>query len=195
MKIAIFGLTACGKTYHCNRLANFFHLKNVSGSSILLKTSKIKKSKEPHFWIGAGGLNLTRNRLTDPHFDVAADKRILEIAEKENNIVVDSWTVPWLYKRRDLIRIYIGASLDARNEMAYLSTREKVFTKKILREKIIEKDLDNFILFKKIYNINLMNTSIFDTYLDISKNYTNPDKVSEILYSKIKRLRAKNTVN
>lgn len=92
------------------------------------------------------------------------------------------------------MRISIGANLDARAEMAYLSTKEKVFTKRTLREKIIEKDLDNLIIFKKLYNINLMDTSVFDIHFDISKIYTDAKRASEILRLKIERFCTKNAI-
>ena len=95
------------------------------------------------WWESEEGLKFLRRRIEDSDFDRRVDEKLLELA-KGGNVVLDSWTMPWLLKegfkvwfeaspmmrakrvvKRD--RISVGAALRV------LKEKDKL-TKKIYRD-------------------------------------------------------------
>lgn len=111
--------------------------------------------------------------------DVAADAKLLHQCRELSFVVSDSWTLPWLYKGGDTLRIYLDPPLEARAEMAYASKQgEKIVTSK-LRELIRHKDKTSKARFYKLYGFDITSSVGFDLVLDNS--LTIPEETSHIL--------------
>ncbi|KKQ41551.1 MAG: Cytidylate kinase [Microgenomates group bacterium GW2011_GWC1_37_8] len=181
MKLAIAGLTASGKSYHAKRLSKKFNLEYFEASKLLIQSMSIQNSEVDHFWISKQAQQLIYSRNQSHQYDLDTDKALMELAENKDNFIIDSWILPWLYKKKDLIKIYLLASAEAKTEMAYLSTISKLYTKKELSKKIQKKDEKTRQMFLGLYNIDIYNYENFDIVLDISKSYTNPEGVTNLL--------------
>jgi cytidylate kinase len=116
--IIIFGLTGSGKSSMANMLAKEFNLRVIHPSSILKellqgKHPHIKNSKEgTGFWESHEGIKLFKERLDDKYpLDFTCDKILLKEIEK-GDLVMDSWTMPWLAK--DGMKIRLNATIPTR---------------------------------------------------------------------------------
>ena len=95
--ICIAGLTACGKSTAARRLAERFNLKYASGGTAL-KEAALKlgyRTIERGWWETAEGMRFLEQRTRDPELDKRIDNDLLKLAEC-GNVVLDSWTMPWL---------------------------------------------------------------------------------------------------
>jgi cytidylate kinase len=98
--ICLAGLTACGKSTAAKRLAKKYGLKYVSGGTAL-KELALKMGYQAHsrgWWETPEGMRFLEERLHDPKSDKQIDSQLIELAEL-GNVVLDSWTMPWLTKR------------------------------------------------------------------------------------------------
>ena len=101
------------------------------------------------WWESPPGLKFLQERLHDPKFDKAVDNILLEHAEK-GNVLLDSWTMPWLLKSG--FKIWLDASFQKR--AARVAIRDcmpfedaiKVLGEKECQTKAIYKSLYGFIL-------------------------------------------------
>ncbi|MBI2545091.1 MAG: cytidylate kinase family protein [Candidatus Aenigmarchaeota archaeon] len=167
MKLAIAGLTASGKTYQAKKLAERFGLDYISGSEVLLRYAGVSPQDEVHYWLRSGR-ELTGRRVRDPTIDRRTDETILEIARSRDNVIFDSWTLPWLYEGADLFRIYLAARLETRARIAYSSRTQKPFTVEEMMRLIQMKDEESRGLFEKLYGIDIYDQSVFDNVVDNS---------------------------
>ncbi|MEM0313924.1 MAG: cytidylate kinase family protein, partial [Candidatus Bathyarchaeia archaeon] len=65
------------------------------------------------WWETPEGLAFMENRERNHEFDLKVDHKLLEAAEK-GNVILDSWTMPWLLKHG--FKIWLEASLEKRAE-------------------------------------------------------------------------------
>jgi len=98
--ICLAGLTASGKSTAVRRLAEKYGLRYVSGGTAL-KEVALKmgyKAKDRGWWETSEGKRFLEQRLRDPTFDKQIDNELLRYAE-QGNVVLDSWTMPWLSQK------------------------------------------------------------------------------------------------
>jgi cytidylate kinase len=182
MKIFVMGLTACGKTRQAKNIAEHFGMAYISGSQVLLSELKFEDNSTDHFWLESVGKNLNMVRdLTE--LDRYVDNLLLSKAVNENNLVFDSWTIPWLYSGLDAIRIYLKPSLDFRATLAYNSKTNKSLLKDDLKELITIKDEESRTRFLKLYGFDIYDTSIFDIVFD--NTLLEKQQTSEMLIQRI----------
>ena len=161
--ICIAGLTASGKSTAARRLAEKFALRYFSGGAAL-KELAIKmgyKAQDRGWWETPDGMRFLEQRLHDSRFDRQVDEELLRWAEK-GNVVLDSWTMPWLCKEGFKIWIEVSPEERARR----LVRRDK--TSLAEAEKAIrEKDGKTKRLYEKLYGFKLgEDFSPFDLVLD-----------------------------
>lgn len=157
MLIIVSGFAGSGKSTLTEKLASQFGIPFVHASDVLkqLRTKKpeqidAKKTEAGKgFWESKEGDAFMKQREIDDSTDKALDKMLLEIADKEN-VVLDSWTMPWLCKKG--FKIWLHASPKVRAKR--VSERDKLEEKKVL-EKIIERDKKTAELYKKIYGFSI----------------------------------------
>ncbi len=149
--ICISGLAGTGKSTLAKKLAEKYNLNYYSGGDALKELAK----KEGYditvrgWWESPVGLTFLQKRVNDPKFDKAVDDKLLEYAE-QGNVLLDSWTMPWLLKGG--FKIWLEASFEKRAErvaerdhMTYAEA-VKVLGEKEAHTKAIYKALYGFVL-------------------------------------------------
>jgi cytidylate kinase len=161
--ICIAGMTACGKSTVARRLAEKYGLKYVSGGTEL-KELAIRmgyKAQERGWWETTEGKRFLEQRLRDFRFDKQVDAELLKWAE-QGNVVLDSWTMPWLFKNG--FKIWIEVSPQERAER--LVRRDKISLRDA-EKAITEKDENTKRIYERLYGFKLGgDLSPFDLVLD-----------------------------
>ena len=164
--ICVCGMTASGKSTVARKVAEKYGLRLYSGGDAL-KTLAIEAGYKPlsrGWWESEEGLRFLQQRLRDPDFDKKIDMKLLEYA-KHGNVVLDSWTMPWLFDGS--FKIWIDASKEVR--VRRLAERDGVSLKKAL-EILEEKEKTTKTIYKKLYGFRLgEDFSVFDLILDTDK--------------------------
>jgi cytidylate kinase len=188
--ICVAGLTASGKSTVARRLADEFRLKYYSGGAALKElAAKIGyKARDRDWWETAEGMRFFEQRLRDPRFDKQVDAELLKAAE-QGNVVLDSWTMPWLSEKG--FKIWIEVSAEERAKR--LACRDKVSIKEA--EKLLnEKDDKTKRVYEKLYGFKLgEDYSPFDLVLDTE--HLRSDETFETLCLVIRRLVLKERVD
>ena len=111
--ICISGMTGSGKSTVAKKLADKYGLGYFSGGNALrtLAHEEGYESDMRGWWETAEGLRFLQQRIGDPAFDRRIDEKLLELAE-QGNVVIDSWTMPWLLKEG--FKIWLEASPQVR---------------------------------------------------------------------------------
>lgn len=149
--ICVSGLAGTGKSTLAKRLAEKYGLRYYSGGDALKELAKEQgyDINSQGWWESPIGLKFLNERLSDPKFDKAVDDKLLEYA-KQGNVLLDSWTMPWLLKGG--FKIWLDASFEKRaarvaerDSMTY-EEAVKVLGEKEGRTKAIYKQLYGFVL-------------------------------------------------
>jgi cytidylate kinase len=181
--ICIAGLTACGKSTAARRLAKKFSLKYASGGNAL-KEAALKmgyKASNRGWWESAEGMRFLEYRVRDPKLDRQIDDYLLKLAER-GDIVLDSWTMPWLSHRGFKIWLEVSAEERARR----LSGRDGISNEGAKRV-IEEKDGRTKQIYDRLYGFKLgEDYSPFDLILDSERLST--DEVFDVLCFVVERL-------
>ena len=93
-------MAGCGKSTAARKIAEKFKLRYFSGGDAL-KALAIETGYKPidkGWWESEEGIKFLEKRKQDHSFDKAVDKKLLEWG-KQGNVVLDSWTMPWLLKK------------------------------------------------------------------------------------------------
>lgn len=129
------------------KLAEKYKLRYVSGGDALkqLALEENYSSSKPGWWESKEGLQFLLKRGRDDHFDEEVDSKLLEIA-CEGNVVLDSWTMPWLVK--DAFKIWLEASSEKRAKR--IAGRDAMNSKQALQA-LQEKEKRTKEIYKKLY--------------------------------------------
>ena len=176
INIAIDGYSSCGKSTLAKKLARKYNLKYYSGGDALKELAKQEgyDVSVNGWWETPVGLNFLNKRVNDPKFDMAVDEKLLEYS-KQGDVLLDSWTMPWLVKGG--FKIWLQASFTKRAtrvaERDGISFQEavKVLEEKEAHTKAIYKALYGFVLGEDL--------APFDFILDTDN--LNADEVFEVL--------------
>lgn len=170
--ICISGMTGSGKSTVAKRLAEKYELKYFSGGNALRALAKEEgyASEARGWWETSEGLNFLKQRMDDPLFDKKIDKKLLELAA-EGNVVLDSWTVPWLLK--DGFKVWLEASPQVRAKRVV--TRDSMSVKEALKA-LTEKDERTRQIYKNLYGFDLGN-DLTPFNLVLATDDLNPDEV------------------
>jgi cytidylate kinase len=181
--ICLAGLTACGKSTAARRLAEKYGLKYVSGGTAL-KELALKmgyKAKEKGWWETQEGMRFLEQRLRDPRFDKQIDAQLLEWVDR-GDVVLDSWTMPWLTKRGFKIWLEVSCAERAKR----LAHRDGITLKEAVQV-IKEKDGKTRRIYERLYGFKLgEDYSPFDLILDSES--LSSDEVFDTLSLVIDRL-------
>jgi cytidylate kinase len=170
--ICISGMTGSGKSTVAKRLAEKYELKYFSGGNALRALAKEEgyASEARGWWETSEGLNFLKQRMDDPLFDKKIDKKLLELAA-EGNVVLDSWTVPWLLQ--DGFKVWLEASPQVRSKRVV--TRDSMSVKEALKA-LTEKDERTRQIYKNLYGFDLGN-DLTPFNLVLATDDLNPDEV------------------
>ncbi len=126
------------------------------------------------WWESPAGLKFLKQRENDPKFDKAVDQKLIEYAE-QGNILLDSWTMPWLLKKG--FKIWLLASLEKRARR--VAKRDKITFEKAL-EVLREKEDRTNAIYKELYGFRLdEDFKPFDMVLDTEN--LNAEEVYRVL--------------
>jgi cytidylate kinase len=174
--ICICGMTGCGKSTVAKRLAEKYGLRYVSGGDALkdLAADEGYEVGGRGWWESDEGMRFFEERMDDFEFDRRVDAKLLEQA-REGRVVLDSWTMPWLFDGG--FKVWLEASEDARaSRLAGRDGMPAEDALKILREK----DERTRSIYEKLYGFSLgEDFSPFDMIFDVSLPGT--DEVFETL--------------
>lgn len=95
--ICVSGMAGSGKSTLGKRLARKYGLKYLSGGNAL-KSLAVEAGHKPgrsDWWETEEGKKFLQQRARNLGFDKRVDEKLLEWAEK-GDVVLDSWTMPWL---------------------------------------------------------------------------------------------------
>ena len=128
--ICISGLAGSGKSTAARRIAEHYGLRYCSGGEALKEVAAEMgyKTSERGWWETDGGMNFLERRLENLELDRRVDEKMLEWAS-EGNIVLDSWTMPWLL--RNGFKIWLEASEDVRAQR--IARRDGISVEEALR--------------------------------------------------------------
>jgi len=174
--ICISGMAGTGKSTLTKKLAEKFSLKCYSGGDALkeLAATEGYDVARQGWWESPEGLNFLNERLNDSKFDKTVDAKLLEYAQ-QGNVLLDSWTMPWLLK--DGFKIWLLASLDKR--AARVAVRDKISVEQAFKV-LEEKEGRTKAIYKELYGFSLgEDLSPFDLILDTDN--LNAQEVFEVL--------------
>ena len=149
--ICISGMTGSGKSTVAKKLADKYGLGYFSGGNALkiLAQGEGYDSDVRGWWETAEGLNFLKQRMADPVFDKKIDEKLLKLAA-EGNVVLDSWTMPWLLKEG--FKVWLEASPQVRAKRVV--TRDSISDEEALKA-LTEKDERTRQIYKSLYGFDL----------------------------------------
>jgi cytidylate kinase len=149
--ICIGGMAGTGKSTLAKKIAEKYGLKYFSGGAALmaLAVEEGYRPIERGWWESEEGMRFLEKRGRDHRFDQAVDNKLLQIAQ-QGNVVLDSWTMPWLLKKG--FKIWLEASAEKRAER--IAERDKISFKEAL-EAVKRKERQTKIIYKKMYGFSL----------------------------------------
>ena len=149
--ICISGMAGTGKSTLAKKLAKKYKLKYYSGGDALkaLAAEEGYNSSSRGWWESPEGLSFLDKREKNLKFDNAVDDKLLEYAQR-GNVLLDSWTMPWLLKTG--FKIWLLASIEKRAER--VAKRDKITVKDALQI-LKEKEDRTKAIYKKLYGFNL----------------------------------------
>ncbi|MEM1566381.1 MAG: cytidylate kinase family protein [Candidatus Bathyarchaeia archaeon] len=181
--ICVCGMAGSGKSTVAKKLAEKYGLKYYSGGDALkaLAIEKGYKPIEKGWWESPEGLSFMDNRNRNPEFDKAVDKKLLEVAE-QGNVVLDSWTMPWLLKKG--FKIWLEASAKKRAER--VAKRDGISIEKAL-EALRSKEEKTKSIYKKLYGFSL-GEDFTPFHLILDTDNLTADEVFQTLVAVLDRL-------
>jgi CMP/dCMP kinase len=174
--ICISGMAGTGKSTLSKKLAEKYNLKCYSGGDALKELAKAEgyDVSRQGWWESPEGLNFLKKRAIDPKFDKAVDAKLLEYAQ-QGNVLLDSWTMPWLLKEG--FKIWLMASIEKR--ATRVAERDKITVNEAFKV-LEEKEAMTKAIYKKLYGFALgEDFAPFDLVLDTDN--LNAEEVFEVL--------------
>jgi CMP/dCMP kinase len=149
--ICISGMAGTGKSTLAKKIAQKYGLKYYSGGDALrdLAAEKGFNSCINGWWESSEGLRFLQQRKVDPSFDKAVDEKLLEYAA-HGNVLLDSWTMPWLVKEG--FKIWLAASVEKQAER--ISKRDHMTVEESLQA-LKEKEARTKAIYKQLYGFSL----------------------------------------
>ena len=174
--ICISGMAGTGKSTLSKKLAEKYNLQCYSGGDALKELAKAEgyDVSRQGWWESPEGLIFLNKRVNDPKFDKAVDAELLKYA-KQGNVLLDSWTMPWLLNEG--FKIWLMASIEKR--AARVAERDKITVNEAFRV-LEEKEARTKTIYKKLYGFVLgEDFAPFDLVLDTDN--LNAEEVFEVL--------------
>jgi len=149
--ICIGGLAGSGKSTLARKLAGKYKLEYLSGGDALkaLALEKGYKSLRAGWWESMEGMHFLEEREKDQRFDEAVDRKLLQMARK-GNVILDSWTMPWLIE--GAFKIWLEAPAEKRAKR--IAGRDRISFRDALNA-LKRKEEQTKAIYKKLYGFNL----------------------------------------
>jgi cytidylate kinase len=107
--ICIGGMAGSGKSTVARKLSGKYKLDYLSGGDALkvLAMEEGYESMGSGWWESREGMRFLEERKDDHRFDKEVDRKLLQMARK-GNVILDSWTMPWLLEKG--FKVWLEAS-------------------------------------------------------------------------------------
>ena len=174
--ICISGMAGTGKSTLSKKLAEKYQLRYFSGGDVLKELAKQEgyDVSIQGWWESPEGLKFLNERINEPKFDKEVDDRLLENAQ-QGNVLLDSWTMPWLLKEG--FKIWLEASFEKR--AARVAVRDNMTVAEAF-DVLKEKEARTKAIYKALYGFGLgEDFKPFDFILDTDNLSAN--EVFEVL--------------
>jgi CMP/dCMP kinase len=161
--VCISGMAGTGKSTLAKKLAEKYDLKYYSGGDALKEIAATEgyDSSSNGWWESPEGLSFLEKREQNHEFDKAVDNKLVEHAQ-QGQVLLDSWTMPWLLKTG--FKIWLIASVEKRAER--IAERDKLSIEEALQV-LKEKEAKTKAIYKKLYGFTLgEDLDSFDLVLD-----------------------------
>jgi cytidylate kinase len=181
--ICVCGMAGSGKSTQAKKLAEKFGLKYYSGGDALkaLAAEEGHKTLQRGWWESKEGMRFLERRGSDPKFDQAVDKKLSEFAQ-QGNVVLDSWTMPWLLKKG--FKVWLEASPEKRARR--IAGRDCISVEEATKV-LKSKEDQTKAIYKKLYGFSLgEDYTPFDLILDTDS--LRSEEVFEVLCMAINNL-------
>jgi cytidylate kinase len=151
MVLCVCGMAGSGKSTLAKKLAEKYGLRYYSGGDALKALALIEgyRNIERGWWESEEGLRFLERRDKDLKFDEEIDTKFLEVAQ-QGNVVLDSWTMPWLLKAG--FKIWLEASVEKRAER--IAKRDGITVKEALKA-LKSKEKQTKAIYEKLYGFSL----------------------------------------
>lgn len=149
--VCIAGMAGSGKSTVARRIAEKYGLEYLSGGDALraLAVERGYKSLEAGWWESREGMHFLQERERDQRFDETVDRRLLQMARK-GNVILDSWSMPWLFEGG--FKIWLEASPEKRAKR--IAGRDGISFRDALSA-LKRKESQTKAIYKKIYGFDL----------------------------------------
>ncbi len=179
--IVISGYPAVGKTTLAKLLAKNLNIDSIGGGEILKEIAQ-ERGYSPtgdDWWDTTEGIRFLKERERNPNFDKEVDKK-MEKRIIEGNVVVTSYTAPWLFKEG--FKVWLDASVEKRTER--MSKRDKLEQKET--ENVVKlRDIENHKLYMSLYKIDFgEDKTPFDMIIDTTNK--TPEQIADLILKKYK---------
>jgi len=149
--ICIGGMAGSGKSTVARKLSEKYELEYLSGGDALmaLAVDEGYKSQGRGWWESGEGMRFLEEREKDHRFDKAVDKKLLQMARK-GNVILDSWTMPWLLE--GAFKMWLEASQEKRAER--IAARDRISFEAALKA-LKRKEKQTKKIYKDLYGFKL----------------------------------------
>lgn len=180
--LIISGEPAAGKTTVARLLADKLNLKMLGGGDILKELAK-EHGYNPtgeEWWDTADGMDFLKKREKDPEFDIKADK-IMKAKIDSGNIILTSYTAPWISKKG--FKVWLQCSASKRAER--MAKRDHT-TMVESENAVIVRDKENYMLYKGLYQIEFgRDLSPFNMIIDTENK--KPNDIAEMIMAEFRK--------
>ena len=142
-------MPAVGKTTVTRIIASTLEVPLVGGGDILKEIALEQgyHATGDDWWDTAEGMRFLEKRKGSSKFDKEVDARLLKKVDR-GNVVITSYTLPWLAKKG--IKVWLSASPSSR---AVRMAKRDTSTPEESMKVIVKRDEENYLLYKKLYKI------------------------------------------
>ena len=179
--IIISGPPAIGKTTIAKGLAKEFDLIHLSGGDILKELAEEMgfETKGDDWWDTQEGINFLSHRQKNSEFDKNVDDKLKKLFS-QGNVVITSYTLPWLVKGG--VKIWLAGSKE--NSAQRMITRDNLPKNNALE--IVQKRYDeNKVIYRTLYGFVFgEDLSVFDKIIETDG--LNAEQVLEIAKSTVR---------
>jgi cytidylate kinase len=179
--IIISGPPAIGKTTIAKGLAKEFDLIHLSGGDILKELAEEMgfETKGDDWWDTQEGINFLSHRQKNSEFDKNVDDKLKKLFS-QGNVVITSYTLPWLVKGG--VKIWLAGSKE--NSAQRMITRDNLPKNNALE--IVQKRYDeNKVIYRTLYGFVFgEDLSVFDKIIETDD--LNAEQVLEIAKSTVR---------
>lgn len=161
--IVISGWPAVGKTTIATALAKDLGYKQFNGGDVLkiFASEKGYSVSRNDWWDTEEAKNFMEERESNSYFDIEVDRKLVEII-RQGNVIVTSYTLPWLVP--ESIKIWLKGSRS--NRVKRMAKRDNLDIRHA-KEIILQRDENNIRIYHNLYGYEFgKDLTVFDFVLD-----------------------------